>query len=173
MFDNYKNLQKICKKYYKTLDFVLRFVKMLLMLSEYLKNQDRKAKTGGRIGWRPVMPNSIGVSKTRPNRTKRLPLNPRCHSKCSEKAAILAYETLPLRPFGYFSAAQYKYATGKLFRPGLKAVFAQGDSSEIVSKRGFTNSWAMRKYLFNRGKNVKSEMGRAIKKERAGRGQIS
>jgi len=143
------------------------------MLSGYLKNQDRKAKTRGRIGWRPVLPNSIGVSKTRPNRTKRLSQNTRCHSKCSEKAPVLAYETLPLRPFGYFGAAQYKCAAGNLFCPGLKAVFAQGDSSEIVSKRGFTNSRAMRKYLFNRGKNAKSEMGRAIKKERPGRGQIS
>jgi len=47
------------------------------------------------------------------------------------------------------------------------------NSFEIVSKRDFTNSRAMRKYLFNRGKNAKSEMGRAIKKDRPGRGQIS
>ena len=92
---------------------------------------------------------------------------------CSEESLISDYESCPFRPFGYFGTAQYKCAAGKLFCSELKAVFAQGDSSEIVSKRGFTNSGAMRKYLFNRGKNAKSEMGRAIKKERPGRGQIS
>ncbi len=41
MFDKRKILQKICGKYYKMLDFVLYYVKICAMLSEYQINKDK------------------------------------------------------------------------------------------------------------------------------------
>jgi hypothetical protein len=93
-----------------------------------------------------VLPNSAVVGKIRPDGTKRLFQDTRRNSKSSEESLISTHKG---------------------------SCFAEGDGFKIASKRGFTNSRAMGKCPFNGGKNAKSKMGRAIKKDRPGRGQIS
>jgi len=125
-----------------------------------------------------VRPDDIEIGKIRSNNTKRLFQNTRCDSKSfatlkdklREESLISTQESLALRPFGCAPRTKWRQepiwdGTGRasFFCSGPKAVVAGGDSFEIVSKKGFTNSRAMAKYSLNRGENIKSEMGRAIK----------